>query len=427
MTSTTSTRTHPGPRPASRTATRTCTPRYGTAIRTIRICTTGTSTDADPSGPSATLESVAERRILTIDVFRGLGVAGMVLVNTPGSWGSVYAPLRHADWHGWTPTDLIFPCFLFIVGVAIPLALGRGLEADPRPGRLVPRILRRSVIIFALGLVLHAVSNPDLATIRIPGVLQRIAVCYLVAALLFAFTEWHAQAAVAAATLLGYWALLTLVPVPGFGAGDLGKEGNLAAWIDRAVLGLHIWRPGRVYDPEGILSTLPAIATTLFGVLTGRFVQAAPSPTAAVKGLAWSGGAGVVIGLAWGRFFPVNKALWTSSYAVFTAGAALLVLAACFWLIEVKGFRWWTTPFVILGVNALAVFFLSTLLAIALARVHVQDGAGQSRALQAVLYEHVFAPWLRPAAASLAWALGNVLLWLAAMWALFRKGIRITV
>src|SRR5262245_54572649 len=151
----------------------------------------------------------------------------MVLVNNPGTWGAIYGPLRHADWHGWTPTDLIFPFFLFIVGVAIPLALGRRLEADPRPGRLVPRILRRSAIIFALGLVLHAVSNPDFATIRIPGVLQRIAVCYLVAALLFAFTEWRAQAVVAAATLVGYWALLTLVPVPGFGAGDLGKEVTL--------------------------------------------------------------------------------------------------------------------------------------------------------------------------------------------------------
>jgi len=369
---------------------------------------------------------VGDRRILSIDVFRGATVAGMVLVNNPGTWGAIYAPFRHADWHGWTPTDLIFPFFLFIVGVAIPLALGRRLDADPQPGRLVPRILRRSAIIFALGLVLHAVSNPDLATIRIPGVLQRIAVCYLVAALLFVFTEWRAQAAVAAAALLGYWALLTLVPVPGFGAGDLGKEGNIAAWIDRALLGPHIWRLGRVYDPEGILSTLPAIATTLFGVLTGRFVKAAPSTTAAAKGLAWSGAAGLVIGLAWSRLFPINKSLWTSSYAVFTAGAALFVLAVCLWLIEVRGSRWWTGPFVVLGVNALAVYFLSTLLAIALARVHVMD-AGQSRTLQAVLYGHLFAPWLRPPAASLAWALGNVLLWLAVMSALYRKGIRVTV
>jgi predicted acyltransferase len=369
---------------------------------------------------------VADRRILSIDVFRGLTVAGMVLVNNPGTWGAVYVPLRHADWHGWTPTDLIFPFFLFIVGVAIPLALGRRLLGEGRAG-IVLRILRRAAIIFALGLVLHAVSNFDAATIRLPGVLQRIAACYLVAALLFVFTPWRTQAALAGGALLAYWALLTLVPVPGFGAGDLGKEGNLAAWLDRAVLGPHIWRLGRVYDPEGILSTLPAIATTLFGVLTGHFVKSAPSTGAAVKGLAWSGAAGIVIGLAWGQVFPINKALWTSSYAVFTAGAALLALAACAWMIEVKGWTWWTRPFVIFGVNALAVFFLSTLLAIILVRVHVVDGAGQTRVLQVVLYDRFFAPWLRPATASLAWALGNVLLWLLVMWTLYRKGIRVSV
>jgi predicted acyltransferase len=370
---------------------------------------------------------VPERRILSIDVFRGLTVAGMVLVNNPGTWGAVYAPLRHADWHGWTPTDLIFPFFLFIVGVAIPLALGRRLREDPGPGPIVLRILRRAAIIFALGLVLHAVSNFDAATIRLPGVLQRIAVCYLVAALLFVFTGWRTQAAVAGAALLAYWALLTLVPVPGFGAGDLGKEGNLAAWLDRTLLGPHIWRLGRVYDPEGILSTLPAIATTLFGVLTGHFVKAAPSTRAAAKGLAWSGAGGIVIGLAWARVFPINKALWTSSYAVFTAGAALLVLAACFWVIEIKGWTWWTGPFVVFGVNALAVFFLSTLLAKLLISISVAGPDGRSQPLQAVLFNAYFAPWGPPEIASLAWAAANVLLWLAVMWPPFRLRIRLTV
>jgi predicted acyltransferase len=365
--------------------------------------------------------SVAGRRILSIDVFRGLTVAGMVLVNNPGTWSAVYAPLRHADWHGWTPTDLIFPFFLFIVGVAIPLALGRRLDEGQARAQVVRRIVVRSAVIFALGLVLHAVSaNFDVATIRIPGVLQRIAVCYLVAALLFLWTGWRAETAIAIAALLGYWALLTLVPVPGFGAGDLGKEGNLAAWLDRAVLGAHIWRIGRVYDPEGILSTVPAIVTTLAGVLTGRFLRAAREPAAAARALAVSGAVGLVIGLAWGTLFPINKSLWTSSYVVFTAGVALLILAVCYWLIEIRGWTWWTGPFVVLGVNALAVFFLSTLLAIALARVHV----GSSRALGPVLFDALFRPWLRPAAASLAWAIANVLLWLFAMWPLYRKGIR---
>jgi predicted acyltransferase len=369
---------------------------------------------------------VQGRRILSIDVFRGLTVAGMVLVNNPGTWSAVYAPLRHADWHGWTPTDLIFPFFLFIVGVAIPLALGRRLDEGHAGAQIVPRILRRSAVIFALGLLLHAVSNFDAATIRIPGVLQRIAVCYLVAALLFLWTGWRAQTAIAIVALLGYWALLTLVPVPGFGAGDLGKEGNLAAWLDRTALGAHIWRIGRVYDPEGILSTVPAMVTTLFGVLTGRLLRASRPAPATARALAASGAVGLAIGLGWGMYFPINKALWTSSYAVFTAGAALLILAACYWLIEIKGWTWWTGPFVVLGVNALAVFFLSTLLAIALARVHVGSAAAP-RALQAVLFDALCRPWLRPAAASLAWALGNVLLWLAAMWPLYRKGIHIPV
>jgi predicted acyltransferase len=365
-------------------------------------------------------------RLVSLDVFRGLTVAGMVLVNNPGTWRAVYAPLRHADWHGWTPTDLIFPFFLFIVGVAIPLALGRRVAEGEGRVAIVSKILRRAAIIFALGLVLHAVSNFDLATIRIPGVLQRIAVCYLVAALLFVTTGSRTQAILAVLLLGGYWMALTLIPVPGFGAGDLGKEGNLAAWIDRAALGPHIWRIGRVYDPEGILSTVPAIVTTLAGVFTGRYLRGLRPPAATARGLLVAGIVAVAAGLLWGRWFPVNKSLWTSSYVVFTAGAALVALAACYWLIEIKGWRWWTPPFVALGVNALPVFFLSTLLAILLNRVRVPVGGGSARPLQAVLFQALFAPWT-PAAASLAWALANVLLWVLLMWPFFRRGIRLGV
>ncbi len=311
-------------------------------------------------------------RLVSLDVFRGLTVAGMVVVNNPGTWRAVYPPLRHAEWHGWTPTDLIFPFFLFIVGAAIPLALGRRLDQGHERGALVAKILLRSAIILGLGLVLHLVSsNFDLATIRIPGVLQRIALCYLAASLVFLAIGWRGQAAVAAAALLGYWAALTLVPVPGFGAGDLGKEGNLAAWIDRTLLGAHIWRLGRVYDPEGILSTVPAIATTLLGVLAGTWIQKARPAATMLRGLFAAGAVCLAVGLAWGVVFPINKSLWTSSYAVFTAGAALVALGACYWIIEIRGYRWWTPPFVILGVNALAVFFLSTLLAIGMARLRI--------------------------------------------------------
>src|SRR5262245_4264865 len=189
----------------------------------------------------------------------------MVLVNNPGRWGSRSWPRRPARSHGWTPADLVFPCFLFIVGVAVPLALGRRLESGDSKGRLALHIVRRAAIIFALGLLLHAVPTFDPATIRIPGVLQRIAVCYLISALLFLIVGWRTEAVLVAALLLGYWGALTHIPAPGFSAGDLGPEGNLAAWLDRSVFGAHIWRVSQVYDPEGILSTAGALATTLMG------------------------------------------------------------------------------------------------------------------------------------------------------------------
>ncbi len=376
---------------------------------------------------SVTLLGVSSRRLLSLDVFRGLTVAAMVLVNNPGSWASVWWPLRHATWHGWTPTDLIFPFFLFIVGVAVPLALGRRLEVGDSKGRLALRIIRRAAIIFALGFVLHAVPSFDLATIRIPGVLQRIAVCYLVTALLFLVVGWKTEAVLAAALLLGYWGALTHVAAPGFQAGDLGPEGNLAAWLDRSILGQHIWRVSKIYDPEGILSTAGAIATTLMGVLSGRLVWGGLGVRDTGTGLLVGGLVGTTFGLLWGYWLPINKSLWTSSYALFTAGAALLVLTACYWLIEVRGSRWWTRPFEILGVNALAVFFLSTLLARLLIAIRMPGPDGRSQSVQAVLYDAYFASWAEPTLASLAWAAANVLLWLALMWPLFRRNIRLTV
>lgn len=370
---------------------------------------------------------MSSRRLLSLDVFRGLTVAAMVLVNNPGSWRSVWAPLRHADWHGWTPTDLVFPFFLFIVGVSIPLALGRRLERGESRARLALRIARRAAIIFALGLLLHAIPSFDLGTIRIPGVLQRIAVCYLAAALVFLVSGWRTEAAVAAAALLGYWAALTFVEVPGFGAGDLGKEGNVAAWVDRLVLGPHIWRAGRVYDPEGILSTVPAIATTMLGVLAGRLVGSGLNVRDTATGLFIAGCAACGLGVVWDHWLPINKSLWTGSYAVFATGAALLALSACYWLIEVERWRWWTRPFEILGVNALAVFFLSTLLARLMVIVQAPGPDGGRLPLQAVLYNGYFAPYVDPPIASLAWAVANVLLWLLVMWPLFRRNIKLTV
>lgn len=361
-------------------------------------------------------------RLLSLDALRGITVAAMVLVNNPGTWRAIYPPLRHADWHGWTPTDLVFPFFLFIVGTSVPLSL-RPRVAGKVDGYVLARVLRRSAVIFALGIVLNGFPWFDWATLRVPGVLQRIALCYLAAALIYLATDWRGQAVAAAGLLLGYWALMTLVPVPGYGAGDLGKAGNLAAYIDRALLGpAHLWQQAKVYDPEGLLSTLPAIATTLLGVLAGRWLARGPAPGAVVAGLAAAGVAATALGALWGLWFPINKALWTSSYALFSGGLAALALAACYWLVEARGVRRWALPFAWFGVNALALFFLSTLAAKLLIMIRVGPDATR---LQAWLFERLFAPWAAPANASLAWALAYVLVWWGAMWLMFRLGLRL--
>jgi predicted acyltransferase len=352
---------------------------------------------------------VPASRLVSLDAFRGLTMAAMVLVNNPGTWRAIYAPLRHADWHGLTPTDVIFPCFVFIVGVAIPLS---------RP--TASRVLRRAATIFALGIILNGAPYFDWATIRIPGVLQRIAVCYLVAALLFLGTRWRTQAVVMAALLVGYWAALTLVPVPGYGRGDLGPEGNLAAWLDRAVLGPHLWKAARVYDPEGMLSTVPAIATALLGVLTGQWLQSGRSPRQILAGFTVGGVVATVLGAIWGLVFPVNKSLWTSSYVLLTGGLALLLLAACYWAIEIRGWRRWAVPFVVFGVNALALYFLSTLMARALTLIHVGGAT-----LKTTIFDRAFAPWASPVNASLAYASAYLLVWWLVLWGLYRAGIRL--
>ncbi|HKQ99466.1 MAG TPA: heparan-alpha-glucosaminide N-acetyltransferase domain-containing protein [Pyrinomonadaceae bacterium] len=373
-------------------------------------------------------KSATSSRLLSLDVFRGLAIAGMVLVNNPGTWSSIYWPLRHAEWHGWTPTDLIFPFFLFIVGVSITLALAPRVHAGGDDRALVRKIFKRSVIIFALGLFLNGFPFFDLAEIRIPGVLQRIAICYLAASLLFLkVKDWRAQALIAVCLLLVYWVLMTTVPVPGYGAGDLGKEGNLAAYIDRWLLGRHIWKGGKVFDPEGLLSTVPAISTTLAGVLTGRWLGTSRTQLEKARGMLFAGACAVALGWAWHILFPINKSLWTSSYVVFTAGAALLLLALCYWLVDIKGKRAWASPFVIFGVNALALFVFSGLLGRLMGIIKVPRGDGTSMALQPYIYQNLFASWASPPNASLLYAVTYVMFWLLMMWLLYRKNILIKV
>jgi predicted acyltransferase len=370
----------------------------------------------------------AAARMQALDVFRGMTVAGMILVNNPGTWGAIYSPLKHAEWHGWTPTDLVFPFFLFIVGVSITLALSRRVETAGSKRDLYWKIVRRSLIIFGLGLFLSGFPSFDLSTIRVPGVLQRIAVCYLCASFIFLKTDWRKQAYIAAGILLAYWALMTLVPVPDFGPGLLGsKEGNLAAYVDRAVFGRHVWSQAKVYDPEGLLSTLPAIATTLAGVLTGHLLRSRRDGFEKVSAMFVAGVTCVVAGWAWNYWFPVNKPLWTSSYVLLTAGMALQLLAVCYWLIDLKGYRRWALPFVVFGTNALAVFFLTGLCPRLVNLIKLTGADGQPAGLLSYLYQTLFASWMSPVNASLAYAICFVLVWLGLMWLLYRRNIFIKV
>lgn len=368
---------------------------------------------------------MSTERLISLDVFRGATIAGMILVNNPGNWGEIYDPLEHAAWHGWTPTDLVFPFFLFIVGVAIALALGRRVEAGAKRQEIYGKIIKRTLIIFALGLFLTGFPFDSLATIRIPGVLQRIAVCYFFASIIFLNTTWRTQAILSAALLLAYWVIMTVIPVPGFGAGDLSMEGNLAAFVDRTVLGVHTWKP--LYDPEGILSTIPAIVTTLAGVLTGQWLRTGRSAFEKVSGMFVAGMGAVIIGWAWNFWFPINKPLWTSSYTVFTAGLALQGLALCYWLIDLKRYRRYGKPFVILGANALAVYFLSEVFARLITLIQFTEAGGSRIDLKSWIYQHVFVSWTSPINASLFFAITVVLLWLGVATILYRKKIFIKV
>ncbi|HEX6134247.1 MAG TPA: heparan-alpha-glucosaminide N-acetyltransferase domain-containing protein [Longimicrobiales bacterium] len=366
----------------------------------------------------------ASQRLLSLDVFRGVTIAGMLLVNNPGSWSTIYAPLRHAPWHGWTPTDLIFPFFLFIVGVAMTFSFAARMERGDDRGALVRNVFRRSAILFGLGLLLHGFPNYlDLSGLRIPGVLQRIALAYLAASIIVLYTKTNGRVIAAAALLLGYWAVMTLVPVPGGAAGVLQPGLDIGAWIDRAVFGeSHLWSQSRTWDPEGLLSTLPAIGTVLLGVFAGTWLRSDRDAATKAVGLFLAGNAGLVLGVMWDPLFPINKNLWTSSYTVFTAGMACHFLAVCYWLVDVKGYRRWAKPFTIYGMNAIAAFVLSGLFARLLTMIPVGGTT-----LKGFIYDAVYAPLLAPATASLAYAISFVLLWLAIMSMFHRRGIFLKV
>ncbi len=363
-------------------------------------------------------------RLTSLDAFRGITIAGMILVNNPGSWQHVYPPLLHASWHGWTPTDLIFPFFLFIVGVAMVFSFSKQLAHSDRR-TIYLKILKRSAKLFALGLFLNLFPKFNFADVRIPGVLQRIAVCYAVASVIYLNTNLRQQISITIGILLGYWAVMMLIPVPGYGAGDLSVQGNLAAYIDYTLLKGHMWK--ETWDPEGVLSTLPAIATTLTGAITGEWLRSGKDRRDIAGWMFVAGWLLIIAGLFWGIAFPINKSLWTSSYVLFTSGCALQFLGFCYWLIDVKGYRRWAKPAIIYGMNAIAVFVLSGILGRILIYSKISGANGAEVSLKQWIYHNIFEQWLGSLNGSLAYAVTNVLFWLAVMSILYRKKIFIKV
>jgi predicted acyltransferase len=370
-------------------------PRGAAAVSNPALRQPGTQpAPAITEEPIAVARRPARGRLVALDAFRGITIAAMILVNSPGGSHHVYALLQHAKWNGWHPADLIFPAFLVIAGMAIPLSVARQVELGADRRALRKKILTRTRIIFGLGLLLNALPYFDWGILRIPGVLQRIALCYGTAALLAITLGIGAQALTAALLLLAYWALLTWVPVPGHGPGVLLPGIDLGAYLDSAVMGRHLLH--ETWDPEGLLSTLPAIATTLAGVLAGHWLRAAPSARRCVAGLALGGIGAIAIGELWNLWLPINKSLWTSSYAVFTAGTALVGIAFCYWLIDLRGYRRWATPFIIYGTNAILAYYLSTLLTKLLALIHVAGAGGHPTTLQLYLFDRLFEPLASP-------------------------------
>jgi len=390
---------------------------------TLRTATRKTASAAPlpiAGGPPARLGS--------LDVFRGATIAAMLLVNNPGTWAHVHPPLLHAAWHGWTPTDLIFPYFLFIVGVAMAFSFARQLETGVDRGAVLLRAARRAAVLVALGLVLHGFPNYDLSTIRIPGVLQRIGLAFLLATPAVLWVGRRGIAAAAAITLLGYGALMMWAPVPGHGAGVLEPGRDLGSYIDRAVFGTaHLWRQAETWDPEGLLSTIPAVGTVLLGVLAGGWLRDARPVERTTVGLAAAGAAAAVAGWVWGLWFPINKNLWTSSYALFTSGLGALSLAACYWIVDVRKHRRWAHPFHLFGVNAIAAFFLSSLMARILVLIHWTDETGETVTLKGWIYTALFEPLASPRNASLLFALAYVAFWLIVVAWMDRRRIHLKV
>jgi predicted acyltransferase len=376
-------------------------------------------------------------RLLSLDVFRGIVIAAMILVTDPGTYAHTWHQLRHAEWNGATATDMIFPAFLFMVGLAIPFSLASRAGRDTSRSRTALRIIRRSITLFLLGLAINGFPDFVWSTLRIPGILQRIAICYALCGFLYLFVRERRQrdrtiifVSISIVLFAAYWAMLKLIEVPGIGRGHLDPYGALPAYVDRAVFATqHLWQWGIrtkgniTYDPEGLLSTIPALVPVLVGMLAGERIQPFRSASSAAirtlgSKLLLLGAALIVTGLAFSPWLPINKPIFTSTFALFSTGVSLVVFGLLYVSIDGYGFRRGITPALILGTNAILAFVVSSVITTMLDRIHV---AGIN--LHAYLYQHMFAPWLPPTLGSHTYALAIVVLNVALVYPLYHRRI----
>ena len=380
-------------------------------------------------GPASDSSPAARKvRLTSLDAFRGLTIALMILVNNHGDIGTVYSPLAHVDWNGWTPADAVFPSFLFIVGVSLVFSFASREETPLSSARYVGRVLRRTIILFALGLFVNTFPTFDLSTIRIPGVLQRIAICYLAASLIVLKAGTKGRILWLIGLLASYWLMMLFIPVPGIGAGVLEPGQNFAAWVDSHLLAGHMWSyyDGQ-WDPEGIVSTIPAIATTLFGVLAGQLLRSSLNERTKAAWMICAGLLLIAAGQILNGWLPINKSLWTSTFSIFMAGLALVCLAFFHALNEIVDLSRWTKPLIIFGLNPIAVYVMSIVLDTTLRSLNLAVSSSDGATCPFYLFRILCLPIAKPEIASLIYAFSILISMFAVAWVMWRRRIFIKV
>lgn len=375
-----------------------------------------------------TTATIAKKRLLSLDFFRGLTIAAMILVNNPGDWSHIYAPLEHSKWNGCTPTDLIFPFFLFMVGVSIVFAISNKKDDKALHKQVILKALWRSIKIYIIYVVLHFLFVFNFNHFRILGVLPRIAIVFFICAVIYTKTNFKTWLWLFAIILIVYCFLMTVIPVPGYGYAILEPGKNLAAWLDNIILTpAHMWSGTKTWDPEGILSTLPAIATCLYGMMVGATLKRTDKPEAdKVAWLLTFACISIIVALIWNNWFPMNKALWTSSFVLYTGGLATAGLSISYWLIDVHNRKKYITPFVAYGTNAITAYVAADVVLAVLGWFNLNLN-GKTVNLQEYLYQAIFVPNFSPINASLAGAITYVLILMVPMFILYKKKIFLKV